>query len=92
MVPPPVPSLTLSYMLQQHHQTPDNDSSSSGGDLNGFRDCKVREAGAGVTPGLRRRRAERQKNFQKDQETGINSLKQQESDDCGEKRKQIERE
>ncbi|CRL03172.1 CLUMA_CG016177, isoform A [Clunio marinus] len=81
-VPPPVPSLPLSYMLQQHHQTPDNDSSSSGGgDLNGFGDLKIRDGGAGVTPGLRRRRAERQKTFHKDSETGMNSLKQQDSDD-----------
>lgn len=69
-------------MLQQFQQTADNDSSSSGGDLNGFADCKVREGGAGVTPGLRRRRerAERQKTFQRDQEAVINGLKQHESD------------
>lgn len=86
IIPPTVPPLPLSYMIQQHQQTADNDSSSSGGDLNGFADCKVREGGAGVTPGLRRRRerAERQKTFQREQEAVVNSLKQPESDDNGE--------
>lgn len=86
IIPPAVPPLPLSYMLQQHQQTADNDSSSSGGDLNGFADCKVREGGAGVTPGLRRRRerAERQKTFQKEQEAVVNGSKKLESEDHGE--------
>lgn len=90
LVCPVVPPLPLSYMLQQH-QTADNDSSSSGsgigGDLNGFADCKVREGVAGVTPGLRRRRerAERQKSFQREQESVINdATKEIESDEHGE--------
>lgn len=82
IIPPAVPPLPSSYM---HQQNAENDSSSSGGDLNGFSDCKIREGGAGVTPGLRRRRerAERQKNFQKDQEYGINGFKGTESDENG---------
>lgn len=80
IIPPVVPPLPLSYMLKQSHQSAENDSSSSGGDLNGFGDCKVREGGAGVTPGLRRRRerAERQKTFQREQESFVNGLKQKE--------------
>ncbi|CAO1362298.1 unnamed protein product [Diamesa serratosioi] len=77
--PPMVPPLPLSYMLQQNNQTQDNDSSSSAnsGDLNGvFKDCKVRDSGAGVTPGLRRRRerAERQKSFIREQEANSNGV------------------
>lgn len=87
IIPPAVPPLPLSYMLQQHQQTPDNDSSSSGGgDLNGFADCKIREGGAGVTPGLRRRRerAERQKTFQREQEAVVNGQQPpHESEDYG---------
>lgn len=56
-------------------QTVDEDSSSSANsnDLNGvFKDVrdKAREGGAGVTPGLRRRRerAERQKSFIREQQ------------------------
>ena len=87
-----VPPLPLGYMLQQHqkqhHQTADNDSSSSGsgigGDLNGFADCKTREGVAGVTPGLRRRRAERQKSFQREQEAVVNGTTREiESDENG---------
>lgn len=83
--PPMVPPLPLSYMLQQHNQTPDNDSSSSANsvDLNGvFKDCKVRDGGAGVTPGLRRRRerAERQKSFIREQEANSNGVKPAECD------------
>lgn len=65
ILPPIVPPLPLNYMIQKYQQTSDNESSSSGGDLNGFSDCKVRE-GAGVTPALRRRRerAEQQKYLQ----------------------------
>lgn len=86
IVPPAVPPLPLNYMIQQHQQTADNDSSSSGGDLNGFADCKVREGGAGVTPGLRRRRerAERHKNLQREQEAVVNGVKPLESDEYGE--------
>jgi FH1/FH2 domain-containing protein 3 len=87
IIPPVVPPLPLSYMLQQSQQTADNDSSSSGGDLNGFADCKVKEGGAGVTPGLRRRRerAERQKTFQREQEAEINGSKRDgERDEYGE--------
>jgi FH1/FH2 domain-containing protein 3 len=87
ILPPAVPPLPLSYMLQQNHQTADNDSSSSGGDLKGFADCKVKEGGAGVTPGLRRRRerAERQKTFQRDQDNEINGSKRdEERDEYGE--------
>lgn len=92
IVPPVVPPLPLGYMLQQHQQTADNDSSSSGsgigGDLNGFADCKVREGVAGVTPGLRRRRerAERQKSFQREQEAAVvnGTTKEIESDEYGE--------
>lgn len=87
IIPPAVPPLPLSYMLQQSQQTADNDSSSSGGDLNGFADCKVKEGGAGVTPGLRRRRerAERQKTFQREQEAEINGSKRdEERDEYGE--------
>lgn len=95
IMPPMVPPLPLGYMLQQHqkqqHQMADNDSSSSGsgigGDLNGFADCKIREGVAGVTPGLRRRRerAERQKSFQREQESVVNgSTKEIESDEYGE--------
>lgn len=86
IVPPVVPPLPLRYMLQQAQQNNENDSSSSGGDLNGFDDCKVREGGAGVTPALRRRRerAERQRTFQRDQESGRNEENQRESDDNGE--------
>lgn len=92
IVPPMVPPLPLGYMLQQHqkqqHQTADNDSSSSGsgvgGDLNGFADCKTREGVAGVTPGLRRRRAERQKSFQREQEAVVNGTTREiESDENG---------
>lgn len=88
IVPPVVPPLPLGYMIQQHQQTADNDSSSSGGntDLNGFADCKVREGVAGVTPGLRRRRerAERQKSFQREQEAVVNgTTKAIESDEYG---------
>lgn len=85
VIPPIVPPLPPSYLLQQSQQTAENDSSSSGGDLNGFADCKAREGGAGVTPGLRRRRerAERQKTFQREQEAGIDGLKKPESDDNG---------
>jgi FH1/FH2 domain-containing protein 3 len=92
IVPPTVPPLPLSYMIQQHQQTADNDSSSSGGDLNGFADCKVREGGAGVTPGLRRRRerAERQKTFQREQEAVVNGVNQPESDDYGELRGKLD--
>lgn len=85
--PPVVPPLPLSYMLKQNHQNGETDSSSSGGDLNGFTECKVREGGAGVTPGLRRRRerAERQKTFQREQESFVNGLKQkEENNDDGE--------
>jgi FH1/FH2 domain-containing protein 3 len=87
--PPPLPSYLMPPAVpplpKQYEQTADNDSSSSGGDLNGFADCKVREAGAGVTPGLRRRRerAERQKTFQREQEAVVNGLKKLESDDYG---------
>ena len=79
IVPPAVPPLPKTYM---HQENVENDSSSSGGDLNGFFDCKVREGGAGVTPGLRRRRerAERQKIFQKEQESGINGFEPTESE------------
>lgn len=87
IIPPVVPPLPLSYMLKQNHQSGENDSSSSGGDLNGFTDCKIREGGAGVTPGLRRRRerAERQKTFQREQESFVNNLKQkEENNDDGE--------
>lgn len=78
ILPPIVPPLPMNYMIQQRQQTADNDSSSSGGDLNGFTDCKVRE-GAGVTPALRRRRerAEQQKSFQKahqEQEDSNNNI------------------
>lgn len=81
IVPPMVPPLPLRYMLQQAQPNNENDSSSSGGDLNGFSDCKVRE-GAGVTPGLRRRRAERQRTFQRDHET-LQDQKRNESDENG---------
>lgn len=76
IVPPAVPPLPLK------HPNSENDSSSSGGELNGFSDCKIREGGAGVTPGLRRRRerAELQRNIQTQQETVINGLKAEESD------------
>lgn len=82
--PPPmaplVPPLPLNYMLQQP-QSADEDSSSSANscDLNGvFKDVKTRDTGAGVTPGLRRRRerAERQKSFIREQEAVSNGLKQ----------------
>lgn len=95
IVPPVVPPLPLSYMIQQQIKLQDNDndsSSSGGGDLNGFADCKIREGVASTTPGLRRRRerAERQKSFQREQET-VNSNNANgtintgvESDDYGE--------
>lgn len=73
-IAPMVPPLPLNYLIKQHKQTAeDEDSSSSAnsGDLNGvFKECKLREGGAGVTPGLRRRRerAERQKTFIREQE------------------------
>lgn len=67
ITPPTVPPLPANLVDQE---TTDNDSSSSGGDLNGFSNCKIREGGAGVTPGLRRHRekAEHEKNLQKDAE------------------------
>lgn len=82
IMPPSVPPLPPSYINQQNAE---NDSSSSGGDLNGFSDCKVREGITGVTPGLRRRRerAERQKKFHKDQESEINGFMQTKSDENG---------
>jgi hypothetical protein len=93
IVPPIVPPLPLSYMIQQQKQLQgahdNDDSSSSGGDLNGFADCKVREGVASVTPGLRRRRerAERQKSFQREQEAVVSNgtvKNGAESDDYGE--------
>lgn len=86
IIPPAVPPLPLRYMLQQAKEANENDSSSSGGDLNGFTDCKMREGGAGVTPALRRRRerAERQRTFQRDQDTALQDQKKNESDENGE--------
>lgn len=78
ILPPAVPPLPVSYLQQQNIE---NDSSSSGGDLNGFADCKVRDGGAGVTPALRRRR---QKAFQREhQESGVNGFRETESDENG---------
>lgn len=77
IIPPAVPPLPVNYL---HQQSTENDSSSSGGDLNGFDDCKVREGGAGVTPGLRRRR---QKSFQRGHDLVANDIRPVESDENG---------
>lgn len=55
MLAPKVPPLPLMYMNNQNNYPVDDDSSSSG-DIGPIPGSKPKEVGAGVTPGLRRRR------------------------------------
>jgi FH1/FH2 domain-containing protein 3 len=88
--PPPVPPLPTQYSpMQQQALDEDSSSSANSGDLNGvFRECRENgpREGAGVTPGLRRRRerAERQKSFMREQQELINGNVEEETNGRGE--------
>jgi hypothetical protein len=81
--PPKVPPLPLNYQIQKHHQTVDEDSSSSAhsGDMNDvFKMGKKSEGVAGVTPGLARRRREKGENQIPFLKTHENSNNKQDDD------------
>lgn len=70
-MPPPIPPHPKSYSSPQQIVDEDSSSSANSGELNDvFGISKGNRDGAGVTPGLRRRRerAERQKTFMREQQ------------------------